>query len=117
MPITNIGQSGAMLRIGSNVGAPDYIGIGTGSATASVNNTGLVAHSDRNQFSTRNFATQKKWTFTADWGSSEISGTNLKEFGVFVLNSGGKLWQREGFANVAFDGTNELQIEITWEVY
>ena len=51
-------------------------------------------------------------TFTADFASTQLSGTQISEFGLFT--SGGNLigstWQREAFGSIVFDGTNELQI-------
>ena len=117
MVFTDYGRETTIIRLGSDLGSPSFLAIGSGSGAVAVTNTGLVAHTDRNTFSTSDFTVAKKWTFTADFNSVEMSGTLLREFGVFAESSGGKLWQREGFASITFDGTNELQVEITWEVF
>ena len=46
-----------------------------------------------------------------------MSGTALTEFGMFPsgTTSTGSLWNREGFAGVNFDGTTELQVQITYK--
>ena len=58
-------------------------------------------------------------TFQGDWNSTEMSGTQLAEWGVTanVTASTGSIWSRQAFLPLTFDGTNELQIEETWEVY
>jgi len=117
MVFTTYGKETAMVRIGSDINEPAYIGIGSGSGVVSVTNTGLVHHTDRNAFTTSDLSVARKWEMIADFNSVEMSGTPLREFGIFVESSGGKLWQREGFAAIQFDGTNELQIQVTWEVY
>ena len=92
---------------------PGWIAIGTGSATVTAADTVLTTESDRNALSTVDSSASKTVTYTADFSSVEISGTTLTEFGLFTLNSGGQLWHKEVIGSVEFDGTSELQIQIT----
>ena len=44
----------------------------------------------------------------------------LREFGMTISGTGltGSIWSRTGLADaITFDGTNELRIEETWEVF
>lgn len=116
MTITTIGLENIAVRIGSNITSPSHLGIGSGSGVVLAANTGLVFHLDRNALTSTNMSGAQEIAFTADFTNVEMSGINLREFGIFNLNSGGKLWQREGFAAVNFDGTNELQIITTWRI-
>jgi hypothetical protein len=47
-----------------------------------------------------------------------MSGLTLREFGVgTTLGTSGNLWERESLSDVSFDGTQELQLQITWEIF
>ena len=117
MVFVNVGRSGTAMLLAGFGAVPNWIGIGSGSGAVNVNNTVLIAHTDRNAITgSADTSTVQKTSYTADFTSVEISGTNLREFGLFNLSSGGTLWVREGFASVSFDGTNELQIQIILEV-
>lgn len=119
MVVTTYGKESAAIRLGSDIPFVKYIAIGSGSGAVAVGNNTLVAETDRNVFTSTSFATARKFNFVADFNSIEISGTNLREFGVVASGAAGtgSVWQREGFANIAFDGTNELKVDITWEQY
>ena len=116
MGITNYGKSGLALLLSVSGSRPAYLAIGSGSGVVSANNSELIYETSRQVFSTIDVGTQKEITYTADWGASAISGTVLREFGVFSPSSGGTPWNREGFTGVTFDGTNELQIQITYQI-
>jgi len=96
-----------------------YIGIGSASGTVTVNTTGLIFQTDRNQFTggSTDLATPQVITMTGDFSSVELSGTPFRQFGVFVESSGGKAWQVENASLISFNGTQELSIVITWQVY
>ena len=119
MTITDVGREFVAIRLGSNILFPAYLALGSGSGAVTAANVILVAETDRNAFTSTSFATSKKFNFMADFSSTELSGLNLREFG--VTHSGaaatGSMWQREGFTAVAFDGTNELKVDITWEIF
>ena len=116
---TTAGAELLALRLGSNIPALGWMAIGSGSGTAAVGNKALVAETDRNAFSSLDYSTARKMLMTADFSSVEMSGTNLREFGAgnFAGAATGSLWNREGFPSISFDGSNELQIQLTYEVY
>ena len=124
MPFLNVGKEFVALRLGSALSGLfiGHVGIGTGSAPILVTDTTLVNEIDRTSITgSPNFDTARKVTFTADFSSSTMSGTDLTEFGFFDQASGtgfpGSAWQREGFGSVVFDGTNELKVTGTIEVF
>ena len=117
MVISEVGRSGVAWLIAGYGTAIGSFAIGTGSAAVSINNTGLTAESDRNAITgSANISTLKEILWQGDFNTVEMSGTALTEFGMFNTSSGGKLWQREGFGAVTFDGTNELRLEVRWRV-
>ena len=120
MPFTNEGAQFVAFRIGSAV--PSFIGameVGSGSGTAIVGNTTLVAGSIKKIITgSPDFSEARKAGFQVDFNSVEMSGLELTEFGLFIsgpLNIG-SVWLREAFGSVIFDGTNELQVNATIEV-
>lgn len=117
--ITTVGKEKFAIRIGSNIDAPGWCAIGSGSGTVTVGDVKLIFETDRNAFSSTDYITSRKFKMTTDFGSLEMSGTKLTEFGIFTtgLSLAGSLCSREGFAIIEFDGTNELRTEITYEVY
>lgn len=121
--ITTYGQSGTAIRLGSSVSAipGEYAVIGTGSATITAGTSGCVTETDRiAKTGSTDFTTPQKLIFTYDRNSVQMSGTLLTEWAVHTGSPGSandKAWQVENFAAVTFDGTNELQLEITWQVY
>ncbi len=130
MVFTVSGRSGAALVLTGLSGAgvdgrvPRYLGLGSGSGAVGSTNVYLVNRTgERIDFTTRNASTAQEVTYTWDVNSIAASGTwGLREFGVFSTSSpataaGGSLWIREGFAAVTFDGTTELQIQLTLQVY
>ncbi len=122
MPFTNDGAQFLTYRMGSplnNLWA-HQIGIGSGSGTALVTNSTLVAERIRNKLTgSADFTTPRKVTYQGDFNSFEMSGTHLTEFGLFTTGFAiltGSTWQRESFGSIVFDGTNELQVQTTIEV-
>ena len=115
MVFTNVGKSGLALAFAGSMTIPDVIGIGSGSGAVSASDTNLVAQTRVNAFTSRTISTQKEVTFLADFSATQMSGLNLREFGVRI--SGGTLFNREGFAAINFDGSNEAQIEVTFECF
>ena len=109
----------ALILGGSSTLVPiDFI-IGTGSSTVAVGNTSLVTATDRQAITGSDVSTLFKVKYTGDWTSAEISGTQLKEFGMIVSGGGltGSIWSRSVIPALTFDGTQELRIEETFEVF
>lgn len=123
MVATTAGASFMALFMAGSQDIPRYLGIGSGSGTALSGNVVLVREmftGDRVDYTTRDHLTNaRRVTWTWDRSSTNLSGTNVREFGVFHTSgiATGSLWNREGFAPITFDGSSELQIEITFEVF
>lgn len=119
MVFTDYGREQMAIRMGSNVEKLSHFAIGSGSGAVAVSNYELVNEWDRKPIESFNYSGAQDLTVIADWTSTQISGCLLKEFGAFTtgLDLIGSCWSREGFANVTFDGTNELQIEITYSTF
>ncbi len=121
MVFTDIGKSGTALLIGSlSNNRPQFMAIGSGSGAIAVTDVTLVAESGPRKGPTSvDMTTIKKATFTVDYNSVDMSGLKLTEFGMFQSSAAdvGSCWNREGFSSVTFDGTNELQVQLTYEVF
>ena len=123
MVFTNPGKEMVTLGLGSNVGLfIAAMGIGSGSGTVLPTESTLIANRDRNIFTgSPNFDIAQKVTFQADFNAVEMSGTFLTEFGLSETGSQtgfpGSMWQIERFNAIEFDGTNELQVVTTLNVF
>lgn len=118
---TNYGAQAVAWAIGSDISNNyvQYCAIGSGSGTVAVTQTTLLREFDRNIITgSPNFTTARKVTFTADFGVSELSGTQISEIGFLASGASlvGSMWHIERFGSIAFDGTNELQAELTIHV-
>ena len=103
---------------GSTTTYPEYFAIGSGSGTAAATDTGLLYPVDGQAFTSTSYPTLQKVTQQGDWNSVTMSGIQLQEFGIKVeAGTTGSVWSRTSLPPLQFDGTNELRIEETWEVY
>jgi hypothetical protein len=104
---------------GSQLEYPQFFMIGSGSGTTLTTQTSLINPTDRQAVTSSNGSTAYKVKWTGDWSSVEISGLNLREFGMCLSGTGttGSMWSRTGLPTIVFDGTNELRIEESWEIY
>ena len=121
MVFTNTGAQFVAFAIGSDLSNNfiQTIGIGSGSGTARVTDSTLIAeHTRAIQTGSPNFVTARKVSFQGDFNSVTMSGLILTEFGLFVSGpvNIGSAWQRESFGSVSFDGTSEVQVSSTLEV-
>jgi len=120
MVSTDFGKSGTAVAVGSLASnRPTFLMIGSGSGTDLTTFSGLIAViGSPKAFTSTDISTSKKITYQGDWTSVEMSGLSLREF---ILNAGsvdGKAWNYENFGDaVDFDGSTELRIELTWEVF
>ena len=117
MVATNFGKSGLNLLMSGSIDIPRYSAIGSGSGANVPTLGSLIAETQSNRFSFsfRDITTNQQTTWTFDYGSNTMSGTNLREIG---LSSGStvdanNIWLRAGFPAIEFDGSNELQIDFT----
>jgi len=101
---TTYGASGlALLMVGSGT-RPQYIAIGTGSGTATPYRSGLIFEVDRKLCSAISGASSQEVEFTADWGSVELNGIRLTEFGLFISGAVSSV-NTAKFANYSFETT------------
>ncbi len=94
---------------------PTYMAIGTGSDTLTAGDTTLLTESDRNALTSYDNSVAKDVTYIADYGSVELSGTTLTEFGLFNQSGTdlGSMFMREVITADTFEGDRELQIQAT----
>ena len=122
MTFTNFGRQQVAFALGSDI-ANNFIssvGIGSGSGAVNVDNVTLIAEHTRTTITgSPDFSVTQKAGFQADFSSTQLSGLIVSEFGLFQSGATGtgSLWQREGFGSLTFDGTLELQIITTLEVF
>ncbi len=117
MVFTIYGVSGAALSVGSfATNRPQYMAIGSGSGADLTTNWELVHEVERRAPTIVDSSTGDEIEYTTDWDSLDMSGIELKEMGMFTesTDNTGSLWSKNGFANISFDGTTELQIKLTY---
>ncbi len=118
MGMLDTGKSGLALLLSLSGVRPQYMAIGSGSGAFNSSQTGLVYDlNNRMAFTNTDISVVKDVTFTGDWGATTMSGLPLREFAVTTGSSGGTIWSRDAFPAVTFDGSNELQIQVTFRVY
>ena len=110
----------ALFLAGSTTTPPTFFMIGSGSGTAIATQTELISAWDKQATTSVDDDTSYKVKWTGDWNSVTMSGNGLQEWGMLVSGGGltGSMWSRTSMpTQVNFDGTAELRIEETWEVY
>ena len=110
----------ALWLAGSTTTQPSYYMIGSGSGTVSATQTELIAPWDRQAVTATNSSTSYKVKWTGDWDSVTMSGNQLREWGMTIsgTDTTGSMWSRTSLNDaITFDGTTELRIEETWEVF
>jgi len=117
MVFTNRGKSGTALLWSVSGNRPDQLALGTGSAAIAITRTGLVTFDKSTNFTTTDISVVNEVTFTSDFSASTMSGTSLTEMGIITSGTSYDLWNVEGFAAIAFDGSNELQVQVTFQTY
>lgn len=91
--------------------------VGSGSGIIAVTTTGLFHYWDRNIITgSPNMTTAQQIVWTADFANTEMSGLTLRQFGMFVEASGGQAWHVENITPTLFNGTQELQVQLTWKI-
>jgi len=110
----------ALFLAGSNTTYPSFTMIGSGSGAAIATQTTLIEPWDRQEVTATNGSSAYKIKWTTDWNSVELSGNQLSEWGMCISGAGttGSMWSRTTMPSpITFDGTTELRIEETWEVF
>ena len=117
MGLVDIGIQTIAGAMGGSGTIPSHIAIGTGSDTITAGDTTLLTEvtSLRNALTELDTSVAKDVTYVADYGSVELSGTTLTEFGLFNASGIdlGSMFTREVVAGIAFEGDRELQIQAT----
>jgi hypothetical protein len=109
----------ALAWVGSLTAFPQYAGIGNGSGTFLTTQSGLIAQvGSRVLWTTRDTSVVNAVSFQFDFSASSMSGITMREFGIgTTLGSSGNCWNRETLNDVTYDGTQELQLQITYNTY
>jgi hypothetical protein len=118
--ITNIGRSGLALAFCGSMTIPTMMDIGTGSAAMSVTRSGLVTPAATAFYTTRDMSTSTEANWTYDFSSVTMSGLAFKEFGLRTSGGGlgsGNFFNVDNVTSLTYDGTNELQIQLTYKIY
>jgi hypothetical protein len=103
---------------GSPTIIPTSLAFGVGSSIVSGNNTTLSNGSLAILFTSKFYPAFNKITFQTDGNSVQMSGLQLREFGVISgLRANGSIFDRTVIPALTFDGTNEIQVQTTWEIY
>jgi len=117
MVMCRTGRNRIAAMLGRSGTKPGWTAIGSGSGAVTIHNTGLAYHVDRQAFSAVDITSARFITMTSTWSAVDMSGIGLTEFGIFNTGSSDKCYNREGFAAIEFDGTIELSIDTTFEIY
>lgn len=120
MVFTNYSKNRLTLALGGSfIGSVGQMLISTGSSTILSGNTTLTNTVDRQTATSIIYPTSNTITWQFDWASPEVLGYGLKEFGLITSGGGltGSVWSIDVIPNIDFDGTNELRIEYTGEVF
>ena len=115
--ITTAGLSAIAASVGGSV-YPSHIAVGISGLTFASGQTALGSETDRNQIDTKDFSTNEQITMIANWSPTDISGTILREVGVFNSGAGGAMSSRNVLTgSLVFDGEQELQIAQTYRFF
>ena len=113
MPLVDDGIETIAAILGSGGLLPTHCAIGTVSGTVAAGETALDTEVARNALTSYDISVAKDATYIVDFNSVEMSGTSLKEWGLFNAASAGSMFLREGIATDSFEGDRELQIQTT----
>jgi len=119
MGIMNTGKSGTAALLAAGTSYPRYCDIGSGSGSFNISDTALQAYVRQADYSSRDASTARQVSWVYDYNSVIMSGTLMTEFGITGTSGAGagEPWNREAFSAITFDGTNELQIQVTYQIY
>jgi hypothetical protein len=120
MGATTVGKSGTALIAFTGSGTvPQWLAIGTGSSSFAIGDTALVTENQKKIYTSRQPSTSRKVNWTFDFDSLAMSGITLTELGLFNNSAAtsGNMFNRESIVGVVFDGTNELTVDLEYEIY
>lgn len=113
-PVYGGRRSVALLMTGSYA-LVDGIEIGTGSGTKSPATSGLITPVLFSAFRSVDSTTPQYVTFVSDFTSVQLSGLSIAELAVKA--SGGAYWSADGLPAIVFNGSTEMQVAVTWQVF
>ena len=127
MGMLDTGRSGLALLLVGSAQTPNYMGIGSGSGIFVVTQTQLIYENtlpaNRRLWTSRSISTTKEVAYIFDWNSVEMSGLKISEFGISngsiatAQSVSGTMWTRDIINTITFDGTSEIQIQLTLQVF
>lgn len=121
MGTVTTGKSGLALLLAGGGAPPNFMVIGSGSGADLSGATWIYGDLDLpRSFTSVDSGTVAQVTFQGDWDAITMSGLRLSNFGVTTGSAiSGTLWGIEPFDGEAiiFDGTTELQVQVTYEVF
>ena len=104
--------------MGGSQAYPTHIAVGQSGLAFASGQTSLGDETDRNQIDTKSFLTNEEVTLIANWSPTDISGTILREVGVFNSGTGGSMSSRNVLnGSLVFDGEQELQVQQTYKFF
>ena len=118
--ILDYAKNRMILLLGGSIAEyPTFFTIGSGSGTVVSTQNTLFNPTDIQAITSSSYPSSQSLQFTGDWTSVEMSGTQLREFGICRSGTafGGSMWSKVNFPAITFDGTNELRVTETWRVY
>lgn len=118
MGFTAYGKSGTALLWTPSGAPPAWMALGSGSGTFLITNGSLVSEiGTRITLGSADISASQEVTWTLNYGATTLSGLQFREFGAFIGSSGTGMYNREAFPAVTFDGSNELQIQLTYQTF
>jgi hypothetical protein len=119
MGFLDTGRSGVALAFAGSMTPPSMCDIGSGSGAFAVTRTGLIAPLQTAQYTSRDISTAQQVIYTFDYSSVTMSGINFREFALRTSGAGfsGTYFSLDNTSPIMYDGSNELQIQITYQVY
>ncbi len=120
MGFLDTGRSGLALAFAGSMVLPSMCDIGSGSGAFAITRTGLIAPLQTAVYTTRDISTQMQTLYIFDYSSVTMSGINFREFGLRTSGGGlgsGTYFSIDNTSPITYDGSNELQIQITYQVY
>lgn len=104
--------------MGGSQAFPTHIAVGTSGLAFNIAQNTLGSETDRNQIDTTDFSTSEQVTQIANWSPTDISGTILREVGVFNSGTDGVMSSRNVLTgSLVFTGEQELQIQQTYKFF
>ena len=114
-------MSGTALLLAGSALKPRFCAIGSGSGAEVATLGSLVAEvlTERLDHTSADISATNEVGWTFDYNSVTMSGVGLTEFGITGSQAKGTqdCYNREAFSSITFDGTNELQINITFKTF